>query len=36
MKDLTALGLIDSLGWRDVDFLHMPSGVATPPSATQP
>lgn len=26
MKDLTALGLVDSLGWRDVEFLRMPSG----------
>ncbi|MDX2167907.1 MAG: ABC transporter substrate-binding protein [Deltaproteobacteria bacterium] len=26
MKDLTALGLTDSLGWHDVDFLRMPSG----------
>lgn len=26
MKDLTALGLIDSLGWKDVELLRQPSG----------
>lgn len=26
MKDLTAMGLIESLGWRDVEFIRLPSG----------
>lgn len=26
MKDLTAMGLIESLGWKDVEFLRQPSG----------
>lgn len=26
MKDLTAMGLIESLGWKDVDLIRLPSG----------
>ena len=26
MKDLTAMGLIDSLGWKDLDIIRLPSG----------
>lgn len=28
MKDLTAMGLIESLGWKDVDLIRLPSGDA--------
>ncbi|HVM98420.1 MAG TPA: ABC transporter substrate-binding protein, partial [Candidatus Acidoferrales bacterium] len=26
MKDMTALGMVERLGWHDVEFLRMPSG----------